>query len=79
MSLLDKAQALRTRAGSKRQVMEDEVELAIAWFHGRVTNKQVAHALGRKTGATAWCSDVLKIALATQRADLVAVDPNDKE
>ena len=44
-----------------------------------MSSKQVAHALGmqKAMGVTAWCADILKIALATQRADLVAVDEDD--
>jgi hypothetical protein len=79
MSLLDKAQTLRAKVGTKKQCTQDEVELAIAWFHGRISSKQAAHALNmeKAMGVTAWCADILKIALATQRADLVAIDEDD--
>ena len=80
MSLLDKAQAIRSKPGSKRQCTAEEAELAIAWFHGRVSSQQVAGALGlaKAMGVTAWASDILKIAIATQRADLVAIEDDER-
>jgi hypothetical protein len=80
MSLLEKARTAQVPLRSKRGASSDEVELAVAWFKGQVSSAQVAVALGQEkpSGITAWACRILQAALASRRADLIAIDEDEE-
>lgn len=64
MKLLDKAKSYAIKKVLKHEPTADEIELAVAWANGKVTGRQVAFAIGVKTGSeTYWLTRSLAAAV----------------
>jgi hypothetical protein len=81
VSLLEKALEAKVPGVAKRGASADELELAVAFFHGRVSSKQVAVALGQEKafGVAAWAARVLQVSLQDGRCSLVIGDPEETD
>lgn len=49
MSLLEKAQELKSKRNNKKQVSQEDIELALAWVRGEVTLAQCSFAWEMKS------------------------------
>jgi len=52
-TLLEKALHIPSN-GKPNKISDEEVGLAVAWANGRISQKQVSHALGLKTGTSVY-------------------------
>jgi len=71
-TLLQKALSQATRRKLRTDVDSDELELAIAWFDGKIGHTQVGLATGlQRANAASWCAMRLRRAVMGKHVQLI--------
>jgi hypothetical protein len=84
VSLLDKALEAKVSNRQKKGASTEEVELAVAYYRGRVSGHQLLAALGMKVENTSsaskgWAEKVLRAGLADGRVTLIVEAEADED
>jgi hypothetical protein len=68
-SMLDKAKEIPVANNIRREVTDDEIELAVAWLKGDISSGQAAKAYGKTdvSNTTTRLASVLRHAVATKK------------